>query len=183
MAKSDRKTIDKVFVLLGFVMTVVLLVIGGLAWHAYDFAKSSVQTQLSAQNIYFPTKGSPALTALPAADQTEMNKYAGDQLVNGAQAKVYADNFIAFHLSEVADGQTYSQVSAASIANPNNAQLKAEAQTLFQGETLRGLLLGDGYAYWTFGQIAQYAAVTAFAGAAVMAVLVLLGLRHMATLK
>jgi len=45
------------------------------------------------------------------------------------------------------------------------------------------LLLGDGYAYWTFGQIAQYAAVTAFAGAAVMAVLVLLGLRHMASSK
>jgi hypothetical protein len=109
-----------------------------------------------------------------------MNKYAGEQLVNGAQAKVYADNFIAFHLSEVAGGQTYAQVSSASLANPTNAALKQEAQTLFQGETLRGLLLGDGYAYWTFGQIAQYAAITALAGAAVMAVLVLMGLRRLA---
>lgn len=183
MAKSDRKTIDKVFVLLGAVMAVVLLVVGGLAWHAYDFAKSSVSTELSAQHIFFPSKGSPAITALPAADQTEMNKYAGDQLTNGAQAKVYANNFIAFHLSEVAGGQTYAQVSSASLASPSNAQLKQEAQTLFQGETLRGLLLGDGYAYWTFGQIAQYAAITAFAGAAVMAVLVLLGLRHLAALR
>jgi len=183
MAKSDRKTIDKVFVLLGVAMMAVLLVIGALAWHAYDFAKSSVQTELSAQKVYFPPKGSPAIAALPAADQTQMNKYAGDQLVNGAQAKVYADNFIAFHLSEVAGGQTYAQVSTASLANPANAQLKQQAQTLFQGETLRGLLLGDGYAYWTFGQIAQYAAVTAFAGAAVMAVLVLFGFRHMASSK
>jgi hypothetical protein len=183
MAKSDRKIIDKVFVLLGAVMAVVLLVVGGLAWHAYDFAKSSVSTEMSAQQIFFPPKGSPAITALPAADQTKMNKYAGDQLTNGAQAKVYADNFIAFHLTEVASGQTYSQVSAASLASPTNAQLKQEAQTLFQGETLRGLLLGDGYSYWAFGQIAQYAAITAFAGAAVMAVLVLLGLRHLATLR
>jgi hypothetical protein len=183
MAKSDRKTIDKVFVLLGAVMAVVLLVIGGLAWHAYDFAKNSVSTELSAQQIFFPPKDSPAITALPAVDQTEMNKYAGDQLVNGAQAKVYADNFIAFHLTEVAGGQTYAQVSSASLANPTNTQLKQEAQTLFQGETLRGLLLGDGYSYWTFGQIAQYAAITAFAGAAVMAGLVLLGLRHIASLK
>jgi hypothetical protein len=183
MAKSDRKTIDKVFVMLGAAMALVLLVVGGLAWHAYDFAKSSVQTELSAQKIYFPPKGSPAIAALPAADQTEMNKYAGDQLTNGAQAKVYADNFIAFHLTEVAGDQTYSQVSAASIANPTNAQLKQEAQTLFQGETLRGLLLGDGYSYWTFGQIAEYAAITAFAGAAVMAVLVLFGLRHLSSLK
>jgi hypothetical protein len=183
MAKSDRKTIDKVFVLLGVAMVVVLVVIGGLAWHAYDFAKSSVQTELSAQKIYFPSAGSPEIAALPAADQTEMDKYSGQQLINGAQAKVYADNFIAFHLTEVAGGQTYAQVSSASLANPTNTQLKAEAQTLFQGETLRGLLLGDGYSYWTFGQIAEWASITAFAGAAVMAVLVLLGLRHMASLK
>ena len=179
MARSDRKTIDKVFVLLGVAMTVVLLVIGALAWHAYDFAKSSVSSELTAQKVYFPPKGSKAIAALPAADQTEMNKYAGEQLVNGAQAKVYADNFIAFHLSEVAGGQTYAQVSTASLANPTNAQLKQQAQTLFQGETLRGLLLGDGYAYWTFGQIAQYAAITAFAGATALAILVLLGLRRL----
>lgn len=180
MAKPDRKTIDKVFVLLGVAMIAVLVVVGALAWYACGFAKSSVTTELSAQKIYFPSKGSPALAALPAADQTAVNKYAGEQLVNGAQAKVYADNFIAIHLSEVAGGQTYAQVSAASLTNPANAQLKAEAQTLFQGETLRGLLLGDGYAYWTFGQIAQYAAITAFVGAAVMGILVLLGLRHLA---
>ena len=183
MAKSDRKTIDKVFVLLGVVMAAVLVVIGAIAWHAYDFADNSVTTELSAQKIFFPPTGSPAITDLPTVDQTQMNKYAGDQLLNGDQAKVYADNFIAFHLSEIADGQTYAQVSTASLANPTNAQLKQEAQTLFQGETLRGLLLGDGYAYWTFGQIAQYAAITAFAGAVVMAVLVLLGIRHLSILK
>lgn len=183
MAKSDRKTIDKVFVLLGLVMVVVLVVVGGLAWKASSFAKSSVKSQLSAQQIFFPPVGSPAISELPVSDQTQMNKYAGQQLVNGEQAKVYADNFIAFHLTKVANGQTYSQVSAAALANPTNAQLKAEAQTLFQGETLRGLLLGDGYSYWTFGQIAQYAAIVAFAGAAVMFLLVLLGLRHMARAK
>ncbi|HUD07351.1 MAG TPA: hypothetical protein VMR34_05700 [Candidatus Saccharimonadales bacterium] len=179
MAKSDRKTVDKIFVLLGLVMVVVLVVVGGLAWKASSFAKSSVETQLGAQQIFFPPKGSPAISELPAADQAQMNKYAGQQLVNGAQAKVYADNFIAYHLTLVADGQTYSQVSAQALANPTNAQLKAEEQTLFQGETLRGLLLGDGYSYWTFGQIAQWAAVAAFVGAAVMAILVLLGLRHL----
>ncbi len=140
----------------------VLLVVGALAYYADGFAKNTVTSELSSQKIYFPSKGSSAIAALPKADQTEMNKYAGEQLVNGAQAKVWADNFIAYHLSEIAGGETYAQVSAASLANPTNTQLKEEAQTLFQGETLRGLLLGDGYAYWTFGQIAQYAAITAF---------------------
>lgn len=180
MAKTDRKTIDKIFVLLGLVMIVVLLAVGGLAYKASSFAKSSVETQLKAQHIFFPAKGSPAIGALPASDQVQVNKYAGQQLVNGEQAKVYADNFIAVHLSKVAGGQTYSQVSAQALNNPDNAQLKAQQQTLFQGETLRGLLLGDGYSYWTFGQIAQYSAVASFIGAGVMAVLVILGLRHIA---
>jgi hypothetical protein len=183
MAKSDRKTIDKIFVLLGLVMVVVLVVVGGLAWKASSFAKSSVETQLAAQQIFFPAKGSPAIAELPAADQTQMNKYAGQQLVNGAQAKVYADNFIAYHLTKVANGETYAQVSTQALANPTNAQLKGEEQTLFQGETLRGLLLGDGYSYWTFGQIASWAAIAAFVGAAVMTILVLLGLGHLSKTK
>jgi hypothetical protein len=179
MAKSDRKTVDKIFVLLGLVMVVVLVVVGGLAWKASSFAKSSVETQLEAQQIFFPPKGSVAISELPASDQVQMNKYAGQQLVNGAQAKVYADNFIAYHLTKVADGQTYAQVSTQALANPTNTKLKSEEQALFQGETLRGLLLGDGYSYWTFGQIAGYVAVSTFVGATVMAILVLLGLRHL----
>ncbi|HUC88165.1 MAG TPA: hypothetical protein VMR95_03380 [Candidatus Binatia bacterium] len=183
MAKSDRKTIDKIFVLLGLVTVVVLVVIGAIAWKASSFAKSSVESQLQAQQIFFPTTGSPAIAELPVADQVQMNKYAGQQLVNGAQAKVYADNFIAYHLTKVAGGKTYAEVSAQALASPTNTQLKAEEQTLFQGETLRGLLLGDGYSYWTFGLLAGYAAATAFVGAAVMAILVLFGLRHLSKLK
>jgi hypothetical protein len=180
MAKTERKAIDKVFILLGVAMTAVLLVVGGLAWYGYHFATTSVTTQLSEQKVFFPPKGSTAITALPTTDQTEMNKYAGQQLVNGEQAKVYADNFINVHLSEVADGQTYAQVSTASLQNPTNTQLQAEKATLFQGETLRGLLLGDGYSYWTFGMLAKFVAIAAFVGAAVMAVLVWLGLLHLA---
>ena len=183
MAKTDRKTIDKVFVLLGIAAVLVLLAIGGIAWKASSFAKSSVVNQLSAQKIYFPPAGSPAITELPQADQIQMNKYAGQQLVNGEQAQVYADNFIDYHLSKVAGGLTYSQVSSEALANPTNTQLKSEEQTLFQGETLRGLLLGDGYSYWTFGQIAQWASITALVGSAVMFVLVLLGLRRISRSK
>ena len=121
--------------------------------------------------------------ALPKIDQIQMDKYAGQQLVNGDQAKVYADNFINVHLSEIAGGQTYAQVSAASMLNPSNVKLQAEKSALFQGETLRGLLLGDGYSYWTLGLLAEYIAITAFAGAAIMVILVWFGLLHLAKLK
>lgn len=184
MAKNtERKAIDKVFILLGSAMTVVLLVIGSLAWYGYHFATSMVKTELSEQQIYFPEKGSAALAALPASDRAAMEKYAGKQLTDGQQAKVYANNYIKVHLSKIAGGKTYAQVSTAALKDPTNKQLQTQKATLFQGETLRGLLLGSGYSYWTFGMIGKAVAIAAFAGAAVMAVLVWLGLRHLAKLK
>jgi hypothetical protein len=176
--KTDRKTIDTVFVLLGAAATVVLLVIGVLAWVAYSFATGMVRDELSAQKVYFPPKDSPALTSLPAADQEAMSRYAGRQLTTGDQAKVYADNFINVHLSEVADGKSFAEVSTEAMKDPTNQALQAKKAALFQGETLRGLLLGSGYAYWTMGMIAKLAAIAAFIGAAVMAVLVWLGMQR-----
>ncbi len=183
MSKTERKVIDKVFILLGTAMAAVLLVVGALSWYGYRFATNSVKTELSQQRVFFPEKGSAAIAALPEADQKEINKYAGQQLVNGQQAKVYANNFINVHLHEVAGGKTYAEVSTEAMKDPTNAKLQGQKAALFQGETLRGLLLGSGYAYWTFGIIAQYVAITAFAGAAAAAVLVWLGMRHVTKLK
>ena len=184
MAKNaERKVIDKVFILLGTMATIVLVGAGGLLLYGYSFATGMVKDQLSAQNIYFPEKNSQAFTSLPPEDQAEIGKYAGQQLVTGEQAKVYANNYIGVHLYHIADGKTYAEVSEAAMQNPDNAELQAKKATLFQGETLRGMLLGSGYAFWTFGMIALYASIAAFISAAVMFVLVLLGLKHLAKIK
>lgn len=183
MAKIERKAIDKVFILLGMVAAVTLVVIGSLAWYGYRFATSSVTHELSQQKIYFPPKGSPAITSLPPTDQAEVNKYAGQQLINGEQAKVYADHYINVHLKKIAGGKTYAEISDEAMKDPTNQKLQQQKATLFQGETLRGLLLGSGYTYWMFGLIAKYAALAAFVGAGVMILLVWLGLLHLARLK
>lgn len=183
MAKSkssDRKTIDKVFILLGLVMTGVLLAVGGLALYAADFAKTSVKDELTAQKIYFPPAGSPALDP---EEFPGLQQYAGQIVDDGPKAKAYANEFIGAHLKDIAEGKTYSEVSTLARQDPNNAALQGQKAALFQGETLRGLLLGDGYAYWTFGVIAYYAAVAAFIGAGLMAILVLLGYMHLSKLK
>jgi hypothetical protein len=180
---AERKAIDKVFILLGSALTILLLIAGGLAWYGYHVATSTVRNELSQQKVYFPPAGSVAISSLPADDQKEINKYAGQRLVNGEQAKVYANNFIDVHLQRIADGKTYAEVSSEAMKDPTNTTLQAQKATLFQGETLRGLLLGSGYAYWTFGMIAKYAAIAAFVGAGVMFILVLLGLKHLAKLK
>jgi len=177
-----RRAFDTLFTAGGLVLTVVLLVAGGLLMWGAHFANSNVHDQLAEQQIFFPAKGSPALA--PPQIGPYLDKYAGQQLLSGPQAEAYANHFIRVHLSEVAGGQTYAQVStkvqALTASSPNSPQLatlKAQQQTLFQGETLRGLLL-SAFAFWKIGQIARIAMIAAWALAAVMAVLSALGMWH-----
>ena len=171
-----RRTFDKLMSLGGVVLTVALLVAGGLAFWGYSFANGRVHDQLAAQRIYFPPKGSEAL-ADPQIGKY-LNQYAGQRLMNGAQAEAYADHFIAVHLKEVAGGKTYAEVSTLSRANPTDQTLQGQVQTLFRGETLRGLLL-NAYAFWKFGQLALIGASAAFALAGIMFVLTILGFWHL----
>jgi hypothetical protein len=147
------------------ILTVILGVGGGLLLFGSHFGLDMVHTQLSAQAISFPAKGSPGLTP---AEYPDLQRYAGQKVDTGPKAKAYANGFINRHLAAVADGQTYSEVSAASQADPTNAKLTAEVATLFKGETLRGLLL---YAWgWSVvSTIALYAAIGALVGFVVMA--------------
>ena len=169
-----RRTFDLLMSTGGLVLTIALIVAGSLAFVGYSFANNNVHKQLVQQKIFFPPKG-PA-TASPEIGPY-VNKYAGQQLVNGAQAEAYANHFIAVHLSDVAGGKTYSEVSTLARANPTNAALQGQVQTLFRGETLRGLLL-QAYAFWKIGQIALIGATAAWAMAVVMALLTVMGFWH-----
>jgi hypothetical protein len=172
-----RKTFDLLVSTGGLVLAAVLLVAGGLLMWGYSFANSQVRDQLVAQKIVFPTRSNAEFKALPAADQAAMGAYAGQTLTTGAQAKTYADHFIAVHLAEMGQGKTYSQLSAAALAQPKNTALAGLVQTVFRGTTLRSMLL-EAYGFWQFGQIALFGAIASFIGAGLLLILSLGGLLH-----
>jgi hypothetical protein len=169
-----RRTFDLLLAVAGLFLAVTLLAAGGMLTWAHTFIGNEVSTQLSAQQIFFPAANSPAVAAPQFA---AMRQYGGQQLTTGAQAEVYADHFIANHLKVIGGGKTYSQLSAEAVAAPTNAKLATQVETVFKGETLRGLLL-NAYAFGTMGTIAGIAAIAAFIAGAVMLVLVGLGLMH-----
>ena len=171
----NRRTLDRLLAAGGLVVAAVLLVAGALLTWAHGYVHDQVHSQLANQKIFFPAKGSDALK--PNAIGPYLNKYAGQELLTGAQAKAYADHFIAVHLNEMTNGQTYSQLSAQSQANPNDQKLAGLVQTVFRGETLRGLLL-NAYAFDTMGTIALYGAYGAFIGAGLLLILAALGFVH-----
>ena len=172
-----RKTFDALVSVGGLVLAAVLLVAGGLLMWGYSFANGQVHDQLIAQKIVFPTTSNPGFKALPATDQAAMAAYAGMALTTGAQAKTYADHFISVHLTEMANGQTYSQLSGKSLAQPKNTELAGLVQTVFRGTTLRSMLL-EAYGFWMFGQIALFAAIASFIGAGLLLILSITGLVH-----
>lgn len=188
-----RRTIDRLLVGLGVVFAVVLFVAGGLLTWGSNFAGNYVEDELTSQNIFFPPE-----EALVEEGRDDLVQFAGQQVTNGDQAEGYA-SFINGHLQGIADGKTYAELSepqaaareALAAAQEEGASdeeiatlegelaaINGQRETLFRGETLRGLLLTT-YAWSTIGNIAGIAAIAAFVAGAVMVVLVVLGVVHM----
>ena len=173
-----RRTFDALMVVAGLALAAVLLVAGVLLTWGHNFVSNEVRSQLVAQKIVFPPASSDSIKSLPKADAAAMRVYAGQEMTTGAQAQTYADHFIAVHLSEIGGGLTYSQLSAKALADPTNTKLADQVATVFKGTTLRGMLL-NAYGFWKMGQIMLIAAWAAFAGAALMLILSVLGLVHL----
>jgi hypothetical protein len=180
MAKKDvsmnRKLVDQLLTTAGAVVMLVLLAGGFLANWGESFANSQIQSQLVQEKIFFPEAGS---AALDPKEYPGLQKYAGTQVDSGDKAKAYADEFIWHHMMKASGGKTYAEVSALAAANKTDAKLAALKTTLFQGDMLRSSLL-TAYAFSRFGVIAHWSALACFAGAGVMAILVLLGIAHIA---
>jgi hypothetical protein len=188
-----RRTLDILFSSGGLVLAGLLLIVGVVLSGNASFAKNYVADQLSQQNISFKT----ADTLTDEEKQSAcLVQYAGQKLTTGKQAECYANDFIGLHVKSIADGQTYAdlggvqtalrtQVATAQQANdPAVADLQkqldgvtAQRESLFKGETLRGLLL-TSYGFSVFGDKAAQAATVAYLAAALLALLGIAGLIH-----
>ena len=162
MRRNSRFTLA----IAGFAAAVLLAVAGGLLLWGSTYVHNTVQNQLAAQQIYFPPQAAfahpKAGTEITPSMIPSVSQYAGQQMLTGQQAEAYADHFIAVHIAEIGGGKTYSQLSALSIAQPNNTTLAGQVATVFKGETLRSMLL-NAYGWWKVSQITYIAAIIAFA--------------------
>jgi len=151
------------------VVALFVLVLGTVgAYAAYSFTTDQIHSQLAPQQIFFPKD---AAAGLP----DNLKQYAGQQVLTGEQAHAYAEKFLGLHLSEIGQGHPYSYWSGKAIADraaaaaatdpTTKADLTAQAakeqgtaDTMFKGETLKGLL-NEAYAFSVFGLIAFYATI------------------------
>jgi len=150
----------------GFALAAILFAAGGLLLWGSTYVHNEVHNQLAAQQIFFPPKAAfahaKAGTEITPSMIPSVSQYAGQQMVTGQQAESYADNFIAVHITNMTGGQTYAQLSAKALANPNDTKLAGEVATVFKGESLRSMLL-NAYGWWKVSQITYIASLAAFA--------------------
>jgi hypothetical protein len=180
-----RKNFDKIVTAVGFGLTVFLFVTAGLLNWGATFASDSVKSQLDNQNISFP-----AAEAMPEATKDKLAKWAEVKVTTGEMARDYSDLYIWEHMkgsaiAAVGKPATYSEISGMYMGLVRGGSTDTEQitklgdlrQTLFMGNTLRGMLL-TAYAFGTMGVIASYGAIAALLGGVVMLLLSIAGLIH-----
>lgn len=192
-----RRTLDLSFSIGGILFGGLVLVLGLVLQNQANFAENYVKDQLGQQRIEFT-----AVDYLHGEqdDAPCLVNYAGTPLDSGKKAECYANEYIAFHLASAAteagyEGETYASIGTIQRGLATDLQTAKDAgtdttkidaslaavnslrDTMFKGETLRGLLLTT-YGFSIFGDRAALAAMICFIGAALLVILSLAGLVH-----
>jgi len=179
-----HRTRTFVLIAVGLGLAGALAVLGVVMAHNADFARTYVKDQLSQQHITFSTFD--ALTE-KEKESACLVKYAGQLVTTGKQAECYANDFIGLHVKGVANGQTYADLgtqhrallakvaTAQAASDPAVPELQKQLaavsgvrNTLFQGETSRGLLL-TSFGFSDLGTKAGQAGQVAFTIASLLA--------------
>jgi hypothetical protein len=175
-----RRTFDKILTLVGVGLSVFVFVAAALMNWGYSFTNDTVKTQLSAQKITMP--GSTNNSKEDAATTAFFKDNGGKLMLNGKQAQMYADHYIATY----ADASIANRAAQGALsADPTNADLKSKAdtaaatvETVFKGESLRGMLL-NAFAFWQIGQIAKIGALASLVGGILLLILSIAGWVHL----
>jgi len=192
-----RRTLDLLFSIGGLLFGLLLLVLGLVLQNQSNFASNYVKDQLGQQKITFTAE---EYLKGEQDDAPCLVENAGTPLDSGKKAECYANEYIAYHLDEAAagagyEGETYATLGApqrqlaadlasAKDAGDDTTELEAQVaavnglrDTMFKGETLRGLLLTT-YGFSIFGDRAALAALVCFVAAALLVILALAGFVH-----
>ncbi len=167
-----RRTFDLIASMVGALLVVVLAAAGALALWGYTYTNDSVHKQLAEQQIFFPPK-----SEITPAQRPYLLRYAGQEVLTGAQANAYAEK-IASDIYGLPYHGVYAKISTASIEHPKNQALAADKTVAFEAATLRGLLL-EAYGFSTLGTVALWSSIISFILAGMMLILSILGFVHL----
>jgi hypothetical protein len=132
-----------------------------------SYGRQLVHDQLAAQKIKFAPYDESGQNGDNYAAYPEIRDRAGTTVTDGLGARDFA-TYINAHVMETTEGRSYSEVSAAARANPENEEMQAVRRSALDGQLLAAIMWNT-YGWWLL------ATVSFFVGIALIVVALALG--------
>ena len=159
-----------------------VLIVGVVLTLAGNYGRQLVHDQLAAQKIKFAPYDQSGQNGDDYAAYPELRDRAGTTVTDGLAARDFA-TYINAHVSEATGGKTYSEVSAAARANPEDQKLAEVRRTALDGQLLAAIMWNT-YGWWLLATVAFFAGIALIvAGLALGLVALLLRRRPPATAR
>jgi hypothetical protein len=145
-----------------------VLIVGGILALAGSYGRQLVHDQLAARKVKFAAYDRSGQNGDNYQAYPQVRGRAGTMVTDGLAARDFATS-INGHVSEATGGKTFSEVSAAARANPQDRRLAEVRRTALDGRLLAAIM-------WTPTGGGCWPPVAFFAGIALMVAGVALGL-------
>jgi hypothetical protein len=159
-----------------------VLIVGVVLTLAGNYGRQLVHDQLAAQKIKFAPFDQSGQNGDNYEAYPELRDRAGTTVTDGLGARDFA-TYINAHVIEATGGRSYSEVSAAARANPEDEELAGVRRTALDGQLLAAIMWNT-YGWWLLATVAFIAGIAlVVAGLALGLVSLLLRRRSPATAR
>lgn len=134
-----------------------LLIVGVILTLAGNYGRQLVHDQLAAQKITFAPYDASGQNGDTYEAYPQLRDRAGTTVTDGPAARDFA-TYINTHVLEATGGKTFSEVSAASRANPQDQQLAEVRRTALDGQLLAAIMWNT-YGWWLLATVAFFAGI------------------------
>jgi hypothetical protein len=133
----------------------VVLIIGAILTLAGNYGRQLVHDQLAAQKIKFAAYDESGQNGDNYEAYPELRGRAGTTVTDGLAARDFATYINNAHVMETTEGRSYSEVSAAARANPENEELAAVRRSALDGQLLAAIMWNT-YGWWLLATVAFF---------------------------
>src|SRR5512132_1543682 len=134
-----------------------LLIVGVVLTLAGNYGRQLVHDQLAAQKIKFAPYDQSGQNGDTYEAYPQLRDRAGTTVTDRPAARDFA-TYTNTHVLEATGGKTFSEVSAASRANPQDQQLAETRHTALDGQLLAAIMWNT-YGWWLLATVAFFAGI------------------------
>src|SRR5215207_1202240 len=159
-----------------------VLIVGVVLTLAGNYGRQLVHDQLAPQKITFAAYDESGQNGDNYEAYPQLRDSAGTTVTDGLAACDFA-TYIDAHVMETTGGRSYSEVSAAARANPEDEELQATRRSALDGQLLAAIMWNT-YGWWLLATVSFLAGIALIvAGLALGAVALLAGRRSEAVAR